>query len=145
MRVKGGAYGCMSNFGRSGDCYFVSYRDPKLKETIEVFEKAADFVENFSCDERTITKFIIGALSESDVPKNPAAKGSYALAAYMSNFTFEDEQKQRDELLSVTEEDIRALAKYIRAFMKADCLCVVGNEDKITEVEQLFEKTSNLL
>lgn len=145
VRVKGGAYGCMSNFGRSGDCYFVSYRDPKLKETIEVFEKAADFVENFSCDERTITKFIIGALSESDVPKNPAAKGSYALAAYMSNFTFEDEQKQRDELLSVTEEDIRALAKYIRAFMKADCLCVVGNEDKITEVEQLFEKTSNLL
>ena len=145
VRVKGGAYGCMSSFGRSGDCYFVSYRDPKLKETIEVFEKAADFVENFSCDERTITKFIIGALSELDVPKNPSAKGSYALAAYMSNFSYEDEQKQRNQLLNVEQADIQALAKYIRAFMKADRLCVVGNEDKITEAETLFDKTSNLL
>lgn len=145
VRVKGGAYGCMSSFGRSGDCYFVSYRDPKLRETIEVFEKAADFVEQFSCDERTITKFIIGALSELDVPKNPAAKGSYALAAYMSHFSYEDEQRQRDELLSVREEDIRALAQYIRAFMREDCLCVVGNEDKIAEAAELFEKTSNLL
>ena len=145
VRVKGGAYGCMSNFGRSGDCYFASYRDPKLKETIEVFEKAADFVENFACDERTITKFIIGALSEMDIPKNPSAKGSYALSAYLSNFSYEEEQKQRTQLLNVEQADIQSLAKYIRAFMKADCLCVVGNEDKITEAEALFEKTSNLL
>ena len=135
----------MSNFGRSGDCYFASYRDPKLKETIEVFEKAADFVENFACDERTITKFIIGALSEMDIPKNPSAKGSYALSAYLSNFSYEEEQKQRTQLLNVEQADIQSLAKYIRAFMKADCLCVVGNEDKITEAEALFEKTSNLL
>ena len=101
VRVKGGAYGCMSNFGRSGDCYFVSYRDPKLKETIEVFEKAADFVENFACDERTITKFIIGALSEMDIPKNPSAKGSYALSAYLSDFSYEEEQKQRTPIQSL--------------------------------------------
>ena len=67
------------------------------------------------------------------------------MSAYLSNFSYEEEQKQRTQLLNVEQADIQSLAKYIRAFMKADCLCVVGNEDKITEAETLFEKTSNLL
>lgn len=145
VRVKGGAYGCMSAFGKNGDCYFVSYRDPKLKETIDIYEKAATFVEEFEGDERTITKFIIGTLSELDVPKNPSSKGSYALGAYMSEMTYEDEQKARDELLNVDEKEIRRMAEYIRAFMECDSLCVVGNEEKIMQNKELFEKVSNLL
>ena len=31
IRVKGGAYGCMSGFKYSGESFFVSYRDPHLK------------------------------------------------------------------------------------------------------------------
>src|SRR5699024_6902578 len=31
IRVKGGAYGCMSSFNKLGEGYFVSYRDPHLK------------------------------------------------------------------------------------------------------------------
>ncbi len=33
VRVKGGAYGVMSGIGRSGEGYFVSYRDPNVRET----------------------------------------------------------------------------------------------------------------
>ena len=52
VRVKGGAYGCMCQFGKTGESYFVSYRDPNLEKTIEVYEKAADFVESFEADDR---------------------------------------------------------------------------------------------
>ena len=38
IRVKGGAYGCMSGFSRNGDMYMVSYRDPNLKKTNEIYE-----------------------------------------------------------------------------------------------------------
>ena len=38
VRVKGGAYGCMSNFNRIGEGYLISYRDPNLKKTMEVYE-----------------------------------------------------------------------------------------------------------
>ncbi|MBO6015022.1 MAG: insulinase family protein [Lachnospiraceae bacterium] len=145
VRVKGGAYGCMSNFTRSGDCYFVSYRDPNLKETIDTFEKAADFVADYTADERTITKFIIGALSELDIPKNPSTKGAYALGAYMSRLSYEREQKYRDELLTADADSIRALAAYIRAFMDNESLCVVGNEEKIKACGDLFDKVENLL
>lgn len=144
VRVKGGAYGCMSNFGKSGECYFVSYRDPNLEKTVEVYKQAADFIRNFKGDERTITKFIIGAISEQDVPMNPAAKGTRSLAAYMSNVTFEEEQKERNELLAVDEQIIRGLAAYIEAFVSYDCLCVVGNEEAISKNTDLFFTVDNL-
>ena len=53
-------------------------------------------------------------------------------------------QRERDEILSVSVENIRELAKHIRAFLSEDCLCVVGREEKIKEAdgfgrkEQLF-------
>lgn len=144
VRVKGGAYGCMCNFGKSGDSYFVSYRDPNLKKTIEIFEQAADFVKNFEADEKGMLKFIIGAVSDLDTPMNPAAKGTRSLMAYLTNQSFEDVQKERDELLLVNVEEIRKLAAYIQAFMEDDCLCVVGNEEKILEQKELFQVTENL-
>lgn len=144
VRVKGGAYGCMCTFGKSGDCYFVSYRDPNLLKTIEVYEHAAEAIEKFDADERTMTQYIIGAISELDTPMNPAAKGLNSLSAYMTGLTQEIMQKERDELLSATPEDIRSLAAYIRAFMADDFLCVVGNADKIKEAEGIFGFTENL-
>lgn len=144
LRVKGGAYGCMSGFGKTGDSYFVSYRDPHLKNTIQVYEKAAEYIENFEADERTMTQFVIGAVSDMDVPLNPAAKGTLALGAYMTELSGEDIQKERDELLSTTVEDIRALAAYLRAVMEDDCLCVIGNEEKIKENADCFKQIKPL-
>jgi len=145
VRVKGGAYGCMCSFGKSGDSYFVSYRDPNLGKTLDIYEKAAAAIEEFDADERTMTQYIIGAISDLDMPMNPAAKGLYSLSAYMTGLTEEILQKERDELLAATVEDIRGLAEYIRAFMEEDYLCVVGNANKIKEENKYFMKTENLL
>lgn len=145
VRVKGGAYGCMCQFGKTGESYFVSYRDPNLEKTIEVYEKAADFVAAFEADERTMTQYIIGAVSALDMPLTPAARGTYSLAGYMTGFTFERVQKERDELLAADAETIRKLAAYIRAFMEDDCLCVVGNEEKIKERKDIFDAVEYLI
>ena len=53
-------------------------------------------------------------------------------------------QQERDEVLAATPQDIRSLAGHIRAFMEDDCLCVVGNAQKIKAEENLFMKTENL-
>lgn len=144
VRVKGGAYGCMCDFMKTGDSYFVSYRDPNLKNTIDVYEKAADYIAHFEADERTMTQYIIGAISEMDTPMTPAMKGSYSLTGYMTHYSYEMAQKDRDELLSTDVNTIRGLAKYIRAFMDEDCLCVVGNEENIKANNELFENTDYL-
>lgn len=138
VRVKGGAYGCMCSFGKNGDAWFVSYRDPNLAKTIEAFEAAPGWVEQFADDERAMTQAVIGTISEMDTPMNPAAKGLRSLSIYLTNQTEEQLQRERDEVLDATAQDIRELAAYIRAFLEDDCLCVVGNEKKIEEEKEKF-------
>lgn len=144
VRVKGGAYGCMCNFAKNGDGYFVSYRDPNLEKTIEVFEQAADYIENVELDERDVTQFIIGAISELDTPMTPSVKGIYSLGGYLTGLSMDRVQKERDELLSVTAEEINGLSKYVRAFIGDECLCVVGNGDNIKKNKELFMNVEQL-
>ena len=124
--------------------YFVSYRDPNLAKTMETFEGTGNYLRAFKADERTMTKYIIGAISDMDIPLNPSAKGSRSLGAYMSNITFEDIQKERDEVLNCQEKDIQALAAYMDAMMQQRAICVVGNGQTIADNKELFDTTENL-
>lgn len=138
VRVKGGAYGCMCSFARNGDGYLVSYRDPKLMETYEVFEKAKDYVAAFHADDRTMLKYIIGAISNMDVPMEPSAKGEYSFSAYLAGVTEEMLQKERDQVLGCTQEDIRNLEPIVAAVANGGVICAIGNEDKIKEANEQF-------
>ncbi len=140
VRVKGGAYGCMCSFGKSGESYFVSYRDPNLEKTVAVYEAAADYVAGWQGDEEELTQYIIGAIGELDTPKTPQDMGTFSLGGYMTGLSEEKLQQERDEVLSVDAEKIRSLAEYIRAFMSDECLCVVGREEKIKEAEGFGRK-----
>ncbi|WP_029230990.1 insulinase family protein [Butyrivibrio sp. VCB2006] len=145
IRVIGGAYGCMSSYAKNGDSAFVTYRDPNLKNSIDVFEKAADYLRNFDDDDRTILQYIIGAISDLDTPKTPSGKGAYGLTAYLCKAKMENIQKNRDELLGTTKETIRSLADYVDAFMQDECLCVIGTNDKIDEEKELFDDIQQLV
>lgn len=146
IRVKGGAYGCMCGFSSiSGNGYFTSYRDPNLKETNEIYEKAVDYIRNFTVDERDMTKYIIGAISGIDTPRTPKTKGNVSMGAYMTGVTYEDLQKQRDEILNCTPEDIRKLADIVAAILAGGNLCVIGNENKIEQNKDMFQEVKTLV
>ena len=127
VRVKGGAYGCMNTFLRSGESYFVSYRDPNLSDTLDVYDRIPEYIKSFSPDERDMTKYIIGTFSALDTPMNPEAKGSRSLSAYLEGITYEQIQKERNEILNAQPEDIRRLADLVEAVLKKDIICVIGN------------------
>lgn len=144
VRVKGGAYGCMCGFYKNGDGYFVSYRDPNLQKTIEVYENAAQYIKNAKLDERMVTQFIIGAISELDTPMTPATKGLYSMGGYLTGLSMERVQKEREELLATTRETLCGLYKYVQAFMDGEYLCVIGNGEKIKENKELFYRVEQL-
>lgn len=144
IRVKGGAYGCMCSFTRGGDGYFVSYRDPKLMETYEIYQKAKDYVASFDADDRTMTKYIIGAISGMDTPMEPSAKGEHSFAAYLAGVTEEMLQKERDEVLSCTQETIRSLEPIVAAVANKGLICAIGNEDKIKEAKENFGQVKHV-
>lgn len=145
VRVKGGAYGCMNTFLRSGESYFVSYRDPNLSDTLDVYDRIPEYIKSFSPDERDMTKYIIGTFSALDTPMNPEAKGSRSLSAYLEGITYEQIQKERNEILNAQPKDIRRLADLVEAVLKKDSICVIGNENMIKESAGLFENVEKLI
>lgn len=144
IRVKGGAYGCMCSFARNGDGYFVSYRDPKLMETYDIYKKAKDYVASFDADDRTMTKYIIGAISNMDVPMEPSAKGEFSFGAYLAGVTEEMLQKERNQVLSCTQETIRSLEPIVEAVANQGLICAIGNEDKMKEAKESFYEVKHV-
>ncbi len=142
LRVVGGAYGCGATFGRNGVSAFYSYRDPHLTQTLETYGRIVEYVKNFDCDERDMTKYVIGAVSALDTPLTPRAAGARSMGAYLTGATIEEGQKARDQILEAKVEDIRALAPYMEAILLKGAVCVVGNEEKLNANSQLFDRVS---
>lgn len=138
IRVQGGAYGCMSGFGRNGDSYFSSYRDPNLAKTNEIFEGIPAYLHDFDVNDRDMTKYIIGTVSVLDTPLTPSAKGNRSISAYLSSVSEADIQRERDEVLCAEPADIRALEPLVKSILGDGCLCVIGNEDTLTKEAELF-------
>ncbi|MBR4574577.1 MAG: insulinase family protein [Lachnospiraceae bacterium] len=144
VRVIGGAYGCFAGFSRTGKGTFASYRDPNLKRTLEVYDNASDYLLSFDAGKRDMTKYIIGTISDLDFPLSPSAKGARSRDAYLSKDTEDKIQKERDEILGCTAEDIRDLYRYIDRMKEDECICVLGGEEEIRKEEDLFDRTEPL-
>ena len=145
LRVKGGAYGCMSGFKRSGESYFVSYRDPHLRRTLDVFAGVPDYIREFSADENEMTKYIIGTISGKDTPKTPRARGGVSKTAYFCDISEEMLQKERDEILGATVEDMRALAPLVEAVLEDEQICVVGSETAMEKAKDILMEIKPLI
>lgn len=145
IRVLGGAYGAFVKFRRDGNMYFGSYRDPNLVETLKVYDNTAEFLRNFNVSDREMTKYIIGTISGIDMPLTPVLKGDLATSAYITNTTEELIQQQRDEILSTTQEDIRALADLVEACMKENAICVLGSSAKVNEAKEVFKTVTTII
>lgn len=138
VRVKGGAYGCMSGFTRGGNGYLASYRDPNLKATLEVYKGTVEYLKTFAASDRDMLKYIIGTISDMDIPLTPYMEGQRSLSAYLTGITEERILKERGEVLSCTVEDIRKLSEHIQAILDENAICVLGNETLLKKEETLF-------
>lgn len=144
LRVKGGAYGCMAGFGRSGEGYLVSYRDPNLAETIGCYEALPAYLEQFETSERDMTKYIIGAIAELDMPQTNLARAQLSVSAYLSQVTNEMLQQERDEVLSASVADIRALKQYVEQILESGAACTIGNAAQIDRNQSQFMEIRDL-
>ena len=144
VRVKGGAYGSMCAFARSGNSYFTSYRDPNLMETYDIYKSAAKYVAEFDADDRDMTKYVIGAIAKLDSPLTPVAEGNFSFASYLIGLTDEDIQRDRDEVLATNVETIRGLAPYVEAAISGGIICAVGGEAKLEAAKDSFKQVTSV-
>lgn len=145
IRLQGGAYGCYIDMSNDGNLAFFSYRDPNLTRTIDVYNETYKFLEDVDFSKEDMENFIIGTVGQVYRPLTPDKKGEKAVGAYISNITYEDIQRERDEILSTTVEDIKSYAEMIKSGMDEHYCSVVGNEGKIKENEAIFNTIIKLL
>lgn len=140
LRVQGGAYGVINAFSSTGLAYVVSYRDPNLRESYEVYKGTGDFLRKFDCSDRDMLKYIIGTIADCDIPMSPQVKGTNNFEQYLYGTTDEDLQKERTAILSVTPAIIRGWADMTDQVIAQKRYCTFGNEAKIMENSDLFDR-----
>jgi len=146
VRAKGGAYGVKTYIDRDGKILFYSSRDPNIIETLNAFKGAASYIRGFYADQQEMTNYIISTISRIDGElysgsiSNACASQSY----FMMGGSKELYQKEREEILHTTAEDIRALADVIQAVIDKNCYCVAGSEADITSHKDIFSRIVRL-
>lgn len=139
--MKGGAYGSTLSFDLyTGDLALVSYRDPNLVETLEVYDDIPEFLSQLEISGEEFEKIIIGCAGKIDPPLTPDRKGSLAKIEHLTGMTHEYKQRRLDELLSTRLTDIQEYAGLFEKVRDQGTVCVLGNEDKIKKSSSHFEK-----
>jgi len=139
IRVQGGAYGGGFSADINGVFSLLSDRDPHLKRTADVYKGVPDYLENRELTGEDLTKALMDTIGGLDKPLTPSDKGGRVMGMLLSGLTQEDVQRERDEVLATTVEDLRRFAPMFREGMKQNNICVFGSETKLTEEKDLFK------
>jgi len=140
VRVKGGAYGTSLSFDPyTGDMALVSYRDPNLMETLQVYDDIPEFLSQLEIPEEEFEKIVIGCAGKINPPLTPDRKGSLAKIEHLTGLTHEFKQRRLEELLSTRMSDIREYAGLFEKIRDQGTVCVLGNEGKIKKSSAHFK------
>ncbi|MDR3044774.1 MAG: insulinase family protein [Desulfovibrio sp.] len=127
VRVQGGAYGAFCAFDRaSGLLTQVSYRDPNVAATLDVYDATADYLRRVSLSSTELANAIVGAIGDVDKHMLPDAKGSAALYRSLVGDSDAARQQMRDEILSTTNDHFRALAEVMAEAARTGRVAVLG-------------------
>ncbi|PRQ23158.1 putative metalloenzyme, LuxS/M16 peptidase, peptidase M16C associated [Rosa chinensis] len=142
VRVSGGAYGGFCDFdSHSGVFSFLSYRDPNLLKTLDIYDGTGEFLRQLDLDEETLTKSIIGTIGDVDSYQLPDAKGYSSLMRYLLGVSDEERKIRREEILSTSLKDFKEFANAIDAVKDKGVAVAVASPD---DVDAAQKERSNL-
>lgn len=128
VRVKGGAYGVGVRASYDGNVSYYSYRDPQPERSLETYAQSGAALLKFANENQDITKYIIGAVSQTENVLSPFDTGALAIKDYFDNYTYEKQCLFRKQMLETTAEDLKELSKLFE-LEKIDCAtCVIGSK-----------------
>lgn len=116
IRVKGGAYGFGTRLIVDLQVLSLSsYRDPRLFESLKVFEEIPNFLRKFSneIDEKAFEGFKIGAFGNLDKYLTPEMQAYNGLLDYIEGVDFEYKSIQRLQLFDLKRDELSNFAEMI--------------------------------
>ncbi|PKA56112.1 Presequence protease 1, chloroplastic/mitochondrial [Apostasia shenzhenica] len=137
VRVSGGAYGGFCDFDtHSGVFSYLSYRDPNLLKTLEVYDGTANFLRQLELDDDSLTKAIIGTIGDVDAYQLPDAKGYSSLLRYLLGITDEERERRREEILSTSLKDFHEFAEFVDAVKDNGVVVAVASHDDVAAANE---------
>jgi Zn-dependent M16 (insulinase) family peptidase len=142
IREKGGAYGGVaSNSSEGGIFCMLSYRDPHLERTLDVYTRALEWVEGGTFGAQEIKEAVLSVFSSHDRPKSPSGRAATEFASQLQGVTYPMRQQFRENLLKVTREDlIRVAHTYLGISPNAEAISIISNEEKLRNSVQTLPK-----
>jgi len=146
IRVQGGAYGVYASFDRlSGILAFLSYRDPNIARTLDVYDSTVDYLRTLRLDARDLTRAIVGAIGDVDAYMLPDAKGTASLMRWVTGVTEDMRQQMRDEILATTLQDFHAFADVLEQMSRQAHSCALGGTQLEHYAQERNWKVTRLL
>ncbi|KAL2927586.1 Presequence protease 2 chloroplastic/mitochondrial, partial [Bienertia sinuspersici] len=138
VRVSGGAYGGFCNFDtHSGVFKFLSYRDPNLLKTLDVYDGTGDFLRGLDMDNDALAKAIIGTIGDVDSYQLPDAKGYTSLLRYLLGVTEEEREKRREEILSTSVKDFKEFADAVDVVKDRGIVVAVASPEDVEAANKI--------
>lgn len=129
---------------------FLSYRDPNLEKTLDVYDGAADALIEAAAvmetDPDILETAIIGAIGDTEGALSQEQKGNTAFQRWLVNESPEYRQRFRDEILATKPEDFKEFAERLRQMKKPSVAVVssigaletAGKAGKFMKLHQVF-------
>ena len=132
VRVQGGAYGAFCSFDHfTGVLSFVSYRDPNLLETLDIYGGAAGFLRELDLSSDELAKAIIGTIGDLDSYQLPDAKGYTSMVRELTGVDDAFRQEMRDAVLGTSADDFRAFAEMLEQVGDQGRVVVLGSREAL--------------
>lgn len=111
IRERGGAYGGgAGQDANSASFRFFSYRDPRLQDTLNDFDKAIDWIVSGKQPAHQLEEAILSVIATMDKSTSPAGEAKQAFYNELFGRTLEQRMNFRRQVLATSVADLRAVA-----------------------------------
>lgn len=133
VREKGGAYGGGAGQDSvNGVFRFFSYRDPRLADTLDDFDRALAWLHDTAHEHQELEEAILGVIGQLDRPRSPAGAARHAFHNRLFGRSPEQRARFRERVLAVTIEDLQRVASAWLTPEKASVAVVTGADNRST-------------
>jgi hypothetical protein len=138
IRYKGNAYGGGAQYDpSSGTWTMTSFRDPRIVETLAIFDGTRSWVAGQQWSETDIHRAIIGCAKEEEKPIRPGEATRLGLARHLRGMTDALRARQYEALIGATPLAVKQVVERVLAEgWDRSAICVVSSKEKLAEANK---------
>lgn len=122
-REKGGAYGSGASLDINEEiCYFYTYRDPRLDDSVFDFMRS---VKEETLTQEKLEDTMLRVLSKDVRPTGPQSRGLVDLRRYLYEIPDEMRKRLKDAMLSSSLEDLEKAREKLLSLMAGEAALTV--------------------